>query len=177
MYPHFSMPSWTVLVKIHILLYVCFVDKGLLMCSFALNFWLCYVNVIWRKNSKGSYCFLFVIRVIKQAMKEGHLPEPYIKGLANAQLLGRAQLLQDPLVSSLTFFLDGAHSPESMEICGKWFCSAIHKANNTLKKNKNNGMPHILSSNGQETVHISDHGVSTSSTRVRSFYMRNTTLK
>ena len=89
------------------------------------------------------------------------------------QLLGRAQQLQDPLVSSLTFFLDGAHSPESMEICGKWFCSAIHKANNTLRKNKNNGIQHILSSNGQETLHISDHGVSTSSTRVRSFHMRD----
>jgi folylpolyglutamate synthase len=100
-------------------------------------------------------------------MKEGHLPEPYIRGLANAQLLGRAQLLKDPLVSSLTFFLDGAHSPESMEICGKWFCSAVHKANSSFKKNKE--MQHVFSSNGQEILRMADSEINTSSARVRCY--------
>ena len=27
------------------------------------------------------------------------------------------------------FYLDGAHSPESMEVCAKWFCSAIREEN------------------------------------------------
>jgi folylpolyglutamate synthase/dihydropteroate synthase len=26
---------------------------------------------------------------------------------------------------SLTFYLDGAHTPESMEVCAKWFCEAL----------------------------------------------------
>lgn len=31
----------------------------------------------------------------------------------------------------LTFYLDGAHSPESMEVCARWFSGAA-KANKTL---------------------------------------------
>lgn len=56
------------------------------------------------------------------------LPDHYIKGLSNACLQGRAQIVPDSQVnsgadkdSSLVFYLDGAHSPESMEICAKWF--------------------------------------------------------
>jgi hypothetical protein len=29
------------------------------------------------------------------------------------------------LRGSLTFYLDGAHTPESMEVCAKWFCEAL----------------------------------------------------
>ncbi|MCO5589366.1 hypothetical protein L7F22_043333 [Adiantum nelumboides] len=62
-------------------------------------------------------------------MSKGHLPEPYIRGLISAQLVGRAQQIDDPVVKGLSFFLDGAHSPESMEVCGRWFCLAAQKAN------------------------------------------------
>ncbi|MCO5605615.1 hypothetical protein L7F22_059798 [Adiantum nelumboides] len=67
--------------------------------------------------------------ILAQAMSKGHLPEPYIRGLISAQLLGRAQQIDDPFVKGLSFFLDGAHSPESMEVCGRWFCLAAQKAN------------------------------------------------
>ena len=42
---------------------------------------------------------------------------------------GRAQIVPDHLIESespgdLVFYLDGAHSPESMDVCAKWFCLA-----------------------------------------------------
>ena len=57
------------------------------------------------------------------------LPDHFIRGLSSASLQGRAQIVPDLHVDSeekdkdcsLVFYLDGAHSPESMEICAKWF--------------------------------------------------------
>ncbi|KAG2262698.1 hypothetical protein Bca52824_069777 [Brassica carinata] len=50
------------------------------------------------------------------------LPEKFIKGLATASLQGRAQVVPDQFIENrssgdLVFYLDGAHSPESMEVC------------------------------------------------------------
>jgi folylpolyglutamate synthase len=58
------------------------------------------------------------------------LPEQFIKGLTSASLQGRAQIVSDAHFKSdksseLVFFLDGAHSPESMEVCARWFSLAI----------------------------------------------------
>ncbi|XP_026392972.1 folylpolyglutamate synthase-like isoform X1 [Papaver somniferum] len=58
------------------------------------------------------------------------LPEQFVKGLRTASLQGRAQIVADPFVNvegpgDVVFYLDGAHSPESMEICGNWFSLAI----------------------------------------------------
>ncbi|XP_048598548.1 folylpolyglutamate synthase isoform X1 [Brassica napus] len=58
------------------------------------------------------------------------LPEKFIKGLATASLQGRAQVVPDQFIESrtsgdLVFYLDGAHSPESMEVCAKWFSDAV----------------------------------------------------
>uniref|UniRef100_A0A0E0LJC2 Folylpolyglutamate synthase n=1 Tax=Oryza punctata TaxID=4537 RepID=A0A0E0LJC2_ORYPU len=57
------------------------------------------------------------------------LPDQFISGLSNASLQGRAQIVTDSQVNSgeedkdcsLVFYLDGAHSPESMEISAGWF--------------------------------------------------------
>lgn len=54
------------------------------------------------------------------------LPEQFIKGLTSASLQGRAQVVLDQYISAegsgnLVFYLDGAHSPESMDVCGRWF--------------------------------------------------------
>uniref|UniRef100_A0ACD5TNS4 Uncharacterized protein n=1 Tax=Avena sativa TaxID=4498 RepID=A0ACD5TNS4_AVESA len=64
----------------------------------------------------------------------GTLPDQFIKGLSIACLQGRAQIVPDPQVNSeykdscpLVFYLDGAHSPESMEICAKWFTHVTEK--------------------------------------------------
>lgn len=66
------------------------------------------------------------------------MPEPFLRGLSTARLSGRAQIVDDStLLSSaatrlngcssgdLIFYLDGAHSPESMEACARWFSSAV----------------------------------------------------
>ncbi|KEH28269.1 folylpolyglutamate synthase [Medicago truncatula] len=58
------------------------------------------------------------------------LSEQFIKGLTSASLQGRAQIVADTHFKSeqsnkLVFFLDGAHSPESMEVCARWFSLAI----------------------------------------------------
>ncbi|XP_039171087.1 folylpolyglutamate synthase isoform X2 [Eucalyptus grandis] len=71
------------------------------------------------------------------------LPPAFVRGLSTARLSGRAQIVHDtPLMlngsadtsensGELTFYLDGAHSPESMEACARWFSGAA-KANKTL---------------------------------------------
>ncbi|KMT18409.1 hypothetical protein BVRB_2g025580 [Beta vulgaris subsp. vulgaris] len=58
------------------------------------------------------------------------LPEQFIKGLTTASLQGRAQIVADQYINTegpgdLVFYMDGAHSPESMEVCGRWFSDVI----------------------------------------------------
>ncbi|KAK9168314.1 hypothetical protein Syun_000454 [Stephania yunnanensis] len=73
--------------------------------------------------------------------KQSSLPDQFINGLATAHLLGRAQIVLDPYIDedsyeNLIFYLDGAHSPESMEVCGKWFSQTIDEVvqqNNSLE--------------------------------------------
>ncbi|KAJ8565103.1 hypothetical protein K7X08_001563 [Anisodus acutangulus] len=66
--------------------------------------------------------------------EEDGLPEQFLRGLSAARLSGRAQIVVDPLNNAsggnkrlsgdLTFYLDGAHSPESMDACARWFSAA-----------------------------------------------------
>lgn len=48
-----------------------------------------------------------------------------------ADLPGRAQIVSDPDIctqgmnSGLVFYLDGAHSPESLEVCARWFSNVV----------------------------------------------------
>jgi folylpolyglutamate synthase len=63
-------------------------------------------------------------------MEQSSLPEQFIKGLTTASLQGRAQIVTDQYINGesygdLVFYLDGAHSPESMEMCARWFSLAI----------------------------------------------------
>ncbi|CAN6805380.1 unnamed protein product [Brassica oleracea] len=63
-----------------------------------------------------------------------HIPEKFIKGLVTASLQGRGQVVPDQFIESrtsedLVFYLDGAHTPESMEVCAKWFSSAVKRDN------------------------------------------------
>lgn len=62
------------------------------------------------------------------------MPEQFVSGLSRATFEGRAQIVADSLgeqqntnLGGLTFYLDGAHSPESLEVCAKWFSRAIRK--------------------------------------------------
>ncbi|KAL9232610.1 hypothetical protein vseg_007701 [Gypsophila vaccaria] len=63
---------------------------------------------------------------------EGNLPVAFLRGLSTARLSGRAQIVHDTMPKScdtssgdLTFYLDGAHSPESIDACARWFSEAV----------------------------------------------------
>ncbi|KAI3734907.1 hypothetical protein L6452_14388 [Arctium lappa] len=67
---------------------------------------------------------------VKSFDQTSSLPEQFIKGLTTASLQGRSQIIPDRLCDiqspgDLVFYLDGAHSPESMEVCANWFSLAI----------------------------------------------------
>ncbi|XP_010937530.1 folylpolyglutamate synthase isoform X4 [Elaeis guineensis] len=62
------------------------------------------------------------------------LPDQFVRGLTITSLQGRAQIVPDSHLRSqernfslgdLVFYLDGAHSPESLEVCARWFSHAI----------------------------------------------------
>lgn len=59
-----------------------------------------------------------------QMVKQGILPSEYARGLQSVRWPGRSQVISDA-VEGLTFFLDGAHTPESMETCAEWYAGAI----------------------------------------------------
>lgn len=80
----------------------------------------------------------------RQDILEDNLPETFCRGLSTAHLSGRAEIVYDTSSQSfssskvsecscgdLVFYLDGAHSPESMEVCGRWFSSAIKENQKT----------------------------------------------
>ncbi|XP_050228023.1 folylpolyglutamate synthase isoform X2 [Mercurialis annua] len=71
-------------------------------------------------------------KVFQNDNQEAHFPEAFLRGLVTARLSGRAQVIHDSSSRSLAsgeliFYLDGAHSPESMEACAKWFSSAVQE--------------------------------------------------
>ncbi|CAI9774862.1 unnamed protein product [Fraxinus pennsylvanica] len=98
------------------------------------------------------------------------LPEEFIKGLTTAALQGRAQIVPDRFIENessgdLVFYLDGAHSPESMDVCAKWFCLAIKEDYNSLANRAHNEL-----SSPHESGHINNHKTSKkSSTQILLF--------
>lgn len=54
---------------------------------------------------------------------ESPLPKPYIDGLQNVRWPGRCQTVPDPTLKKTTWFLDGAHTVESLDCCIQWFVS------------------------------------------------------
>ncbi|KAJ6486381.1 FolC bifunctional protein [Mycena vitilis] len=52
---------------------------------------------------------------------EEGLTEDFVRGLQNARWPGRCQTVSDPAFSNTTWYLDGAHTLESLECCVQWF--------------------------------------------------------
>ncbi|KAK1415536.1 hypothetical protein QVD17_31319 [Tagetes erecta] len=72
------------------------------------------------------------------------LPEPFVKGLTTASLQGRAQIIADRACDihsqgDLVFYLDGAHTPESMEVCANWFSRAVKEDQGQERCSLSNG--------------------------------------
>eukprot|EP00252_Welwitschia_mirabilis_P025037 TRINITY_DN7673_c0_g1_i1.p1 TRINITY_DN7673_c0_g1~~TRINITY_DN7673_c0_g1_i1.p1 ORF type:complete len:632 (-),score=109.41 TRINITY_DN7673_c0_g1_i1:122-2017(-) len=63
-----------------------------------------------------------------QNMDGGSLPKPFIKGLTTTDFPGRSQIIHHPTSSEIIFYLDGAHTPESMEVCSNWFSNSIKES-------------------------------------------------
>lgn len=51
------------------------------------------------------------------------LPQSYVEGLKNVKWPGRCQTVHDPKHANTTWFLDGAHTIESLDCCVRWFVS------------------------------------------------------
>eukprot|EP00250_Pteridium_aquilinum_P019733 c24552_g1_i1 orf=310-2130(-) len=99
-------------------------------------------------------------------LQEGRLPDAYLHGLATTSWPGRGQIIHDvgfppknlsgvakcndPKLGTLTFYLDGAHTPESLEACAKWFCSAATGGNADGKEKNVRSPCEVNSSNGNE---------------------------
>ncbi|XP_068494037.1 folylpolyglutamate synthase isoform X2 [Phaseolus vulgaris] len=74
--------------------------------------------------------------------QDSNLPDEFMRGLSTVHFPGRAQIVHASSPNShcseimskncgeLTFYLDGAHSPESMEACAKWFSNAVEIPSN-----------------------------------------------
>lgn len=88
----------------------------------------------------ASFEFISLLRP-SQAMQRKRLPDSFRRGLASVEWPGRAQVVPDTDVpapggaprGSLTFYLDGAHTPESMEVCATWFCESVEGGANTAE--------------------------------------------
>ncbi|KAI9466907.1 Mur ligase [Lactarius psammicola] len=61
----------------------------------------------------------------EQATPQATLPSSFIEGLKDAKWPGRCQTVGDPKYPSTVWFLDGAHTVESLACCTKWFVSPI----------------------------------------------------
>lgn len=51
------------------------------------------------------------------------LPTSFLDGLKNAHWPGRCQTVLDPQHEGIKWFLDGAHTKESLQCCLEWFVS------------------------------------------------------
>lgn len=49
------------------------------------------------------------------------LPETYVAALEQTRWPGRCQLSPDPRNAQIKWYLDGAHTVESLKCCGEWF--------------------------------------------------------
>jgi folylpolyglutamate synthase len=55
--------------------------------------------------------------------EESDLPESFKRGLTTTKWPGRCQTVLDPIRKDVTWYLDGAHTVESLDCCMQWFVS------------------------------------------------------
>ena len=72
--------------------------------------WANVTNQPWAEEMEASFA-------------RNELPESFRVGLEKTTWPGRSQVMHDPEVMNLTFYLDGAHTIESMRHSAEWFTS------------------------------------------------------
>ncbi|KAH8999222.1 Mur ligase [Lactarius akahatsu] len=60
-----------------------------------------------------------------QTTPQAALPSSFIEGLKDAKWPGRCQTVNDPMYPSTVWFLDGAHTVESLACCIEWFLTPL----------------------------------------------------
>ena len=60
----------------------------------------------------------------KDKLSPDPIPEDFVAGLENTKWPGRCQTVLDPNYSSTTWYLDGAHTDESLKCCIEWFANS-----------------------------------------------------
>ena len=59
-------------------------------------------------------------------LSSSNLPPAFLDGLAKTTWVGRAQIYKaKDLDPNVTWYLDGAHTPESILVCSEWFESVL----------------------------------------------------
>lgn len=63
-----------------------------------------------------------------------HLPDKFVQGLTNCKWPGRFQVVTDSNNNFITYFMDGAHTKESIKLATEWFVdeSNLH-SNNSIR--------------------------------------------
>ncbi|KAK4507347.1 hypothetical protein PRZ48_001082 [Zasmidium cellare] len=56
------------------------------------------------------------------------LPPEFIRGLKETHLGGRCDMRKDPIDPSLTWYIDGGHTLESIEVAARWFADRTAKS-------------------------------------------------
>ncbi|KXT04381.1 hypothetical protein AC578_3582 [Pseudocercospora eumusae] len=59
---------------------------------------------------------------------EAELPQEFVTGLETTKLGGRCDMRPDARLPSLTWYIDGGHTLESIEVAGQWFAERTAKA-------------------------------------------------
>lgn len=63
---------------------------------------------------------------------DGMLPEEFIKGLEDARWEGRCQIIRDwPDYNKISWYIDGAHTLESINVASSWYRGAVSKRETT----------------------------------------------
>ena len=63
---------------------------------------------------------------MEASLERNVLPDFVREGLENTTWPGRSQVMKDPEETNLTFYLDGAHTVESMRHSAEWFANSTH---------------------------------------------------
>lgn len=63
------------------------------------------------------------LKVQAPQLSEAELETAFKEGVVTAKWPGRCQSVSDSEKNSLTWFLDGAHTIDSLECCIQWFVS------------------------------------------------------
>jgi len=63
----------------------------------------------------------FLLEQTRGEFVQKGLPDSFKEGLVNTKWPGRCQTIHDPSRPGFVWYLDGAHTTESLEYCIKWF--------------------------------------------------------